>query len=336
MNIVANLIAFIILLIAGWVAYEKHDAFRKLVEDIVQYNGLMVDHSQISDIASANDTAPVRMAMVADTMDNQVVNAEPAHKAGIKLPALQQSDSVEKPVKPPVLPPSAALVRPDAASRPRIPQPRQGQDTVMESGLSQSRPMTAQARNEAGRVAAAARSSPQAGDSSAQSRSDGDVNSASAEAGLAINTTNVTQSQDKKPAYPRHTEAIRRTTASFGESPHPLATMPESGFSQRKQNALAGLVTARQAWHRGKVQQAVQQYQYLMREYSNHPDFAGELGNIYFSLGQTELAVTAYSQAIVRLLKNGDYPRARNTLQIIHSLDQQRAYNLQEHFAPLR
>jgi tetratricopeptide (TPR) repeat protein len=72
-------------------------------------------------------------------------------------------------------------------------------------------------------------------------------------------------------------------------------------------------------------------YLELMQEFQNHPDFAGELGNIYFSKGQTELAVRAYSEAFFRLLKNNDHERAEQVLGIIYNIDQEQAALLNEY-----
>lgn len=107
-------------------------------------------------------------------------------------------------------------------------------------------------------------------------------------------------------------------------------------IQQRKQEALNGLTEARQSWHIGRHQQAIRQYQLLSNEFRNHPDFPGELGNIYFSRGEIESAVEAYSEALARQVRNGDIPQARKTLNIIHNLDQKQAAILLEYFAPLR
>jgi tetratricopeptide (TPR) repeat protein len=100
----------------------------------------------------------------------------------------------------------------------------------------------------------------------------------------------------------------------------------------RKNQALSGLAAARNAWHQGNRDKAIGMYHALMQEFRNHPDFAGELGNIYFAQGQTEMAVKAYSEAYIRLLKNRDLERAEQLLGIIYHLDQEQAVFLNEYF----
>ena len=136
---------------------------------------------------------------------------------------------------------------------------------------------------------------------------------------------------------PKDTAEIREPPKTPGKperSEYP--TEISSNILQRKENALAGLAAARQAWHSGRHKEAVRQYTYLLQEYRNHPDFAGELGNIHFSRGETELAVDAYSEAVVRLLRNGDRIRAGKTLHIIYKLDQEQADILHKYFIPSR
>ena len=115
------------------------------------------------------------------------------------------------------------------------------------------------------------------------------------------------------------------------QAPQPVAT---DKVTDRKQQALNGLQAARAAWHQGDHDKAIQLYVQLMQEYNNHPDFAGELGNIYFTKGQTELAVKAYSEAFLRLIRNKDFTRAQQVLLIVYNIDQEQAAALKEYFAP--
>lgn len=118
--------------------------------------------------------------------------------------------------------------------------------------------------------------------------------------------------------------------------PASVGTAVKASSQQRKHQALTGLASARRAWLEGDQDGAIEQYQVLMEAYSSHPDFAGELGNIYFSRGQTELAVDAYAEAVLRLLKNGDVARARQVHAIVLGLDPEQGNLLREYFEPLR
>lgn len=107
--------------------------------------------------------------------------------------------------------------------------------------------------------------------------------------------------------------------------------VPDVDFS--RQQALFDLAVARTAWFRGNHDKAVMLYEQLLQEHRNHPDFAGELGNIYFSRGQIKLGLDAYSEAFLRLLRNNDLPRAEHVLSIVRNIDPERARLLWEYSA---
>ncbi len=345
MKVVSQLIVFVVLLVVGWAAYEKHTAFRELVKDIAQYSGLMADHSQVSATTGANDTIPAKKPATAVTTGERVANIDQSGKAEVKMQNPQGPGPVLKPVNSQILPELDSLresgtTRQSKASQPQQELPGQQQDTATDYGLAESGPATVSARSEADRVAAIAdmQGSLVSGDNPLQTQS-GDASDPHPEAKPAANTAELAKAQDKWSKYPQDISGAQEVTEPSGEPVPPAysaATTPEINTLQRKQNALVGLAAARQAWHSGQSGEAVQQYMRLMREYGNHPDFAGELGNIYFARGEAELAVNAYSEAVVRLLRNGDNPRARKTLHIIHNLNPGRASILQKHFAPLR
>ena len=93
---------------------------------------------------------------------------------------------------------------------------------------------------------------------------------------------------------------------------------------------------AREAWHEGRLADAIALYTELARRHPRHPDFAGELGNIYMAGGRTAEATDAYAEAVARLLRKNDVVRARQTLRTIYNLDPDRAAVLQRQYPPLR
>lgn len=99
-----------------------------------------------------------------------------------------------------------------------------------------------------------------------------------------------------------------------------------------EQQALAGITQARSAWQQGDYEAAVKRYTELMVQFPNHPDFAGELGNIYYYRGQTTLAVDAYSEAFHRLIRMKEFRRAWNVLSYIRRIDYVRAMQLEQSF----
>lgn len=113
-----------------------------------------------------------------------------------------------------------------------------------------------------------------------------------------------------------------------------MAMAEQAGAEARKQQALAGLEASRAAWRQNDRDKAIMLYWQFLEEFPEHPDFAGELGNIYFSTGQMELAANAYSEAFVRLLRNNDWQRARYVLGIVHSINPQQAAWLSAYFMP--
>lgn len=111
---------------------------------------------------------------------------------------------------------------------------------------------------------------------------------------------------------------------------------PDSSGAQNtptpEEQALAGLTAARQAWQNGKTEESIRRYQALIRQFPNHPDFAGELGNIYFTQGNYQMALDAYSEAFGRLMRMEDYDRARRVLEMIRRMDYKRASYLEKYF----
>lgn len=313
MKVVPQIITFLIVIAIGWFAYERHEAFRSLVDDIVDHSGLtrqitppVSEYSQPSVASSADATRPTQTAEVSDTVadadpEPEMVKASPEHTVAQKGTEQEPEPAKEKVIWPDEvqsIDTENQWVKPEkqAASKDHDVKP---ETKVLESTI---KPV------------------PQADEAQALKET---VNSSSA------------QSLPQKPVLAA--PVVDDASATNGKDA--LGQLPiveddeKSASSTRKQQALAGLAAARAAWHQGNHDNAVQLYIELIREYKNHPDFAGELGNIYFSKGQTELAVNAYSEAFLRLLRNKDIERAQQVLGIVYNIDQEQAALLKEYFA---
>ena len=319
MKVVPQIIVFIVILAIGWFIYERHEAFHALVDDIVAYSGLtrqitreVADSNQPSDALSTDTIASTQ------SMQATVAVAGTADKE-IKAKPEQQTDRREI-VQKEAAPVEAALVWPDEVK----PLATEKQSAVSEklvtsknnnvkSEVQVLEPMVKPApQPDEARVVEGGMKSP--ADPLARQQPE------SAEPVEAISPT-----KNKEVVQSPAENTKPRNEVNTGEITPSMTT--------RKQQALAGLAAARAAWQQGDHDRAVKLYNQLIREYKNHPDFAGELGNIYFSRGQTELAVNAYSEAFLRLLRNNDFERAQHVLEIVYNIDRGQAASLREYLS---
>lgn len=89
---------------------------------------------------------------------------------------------------------------------------------------------------------------------------------------------------------------------------------------------------ARYAYWSGDFQKAERLYQELSQSQPHNPDYRGELGNVYYAQGRWEAAAKAYTEAAVRLIEQGDYPRAHHLYRIVHGLDREKAAEIRNKF----
>jgi len=112
--------------------------------------------------------------------------------------------------------------------------------------------------------------------------------------------------------------------------PRPPASNPDQAVQAQK--ALEGLTRARAAWRLGNAELAISHYRQLMTQYPDHPDFASELGNIYYSRGDFSQAVDVYTETFQRLMRMHDYDKAWQILSVIRRKDYERARQLERAF----
>lgn len=322
MKVVPQIIIFIVLIAIGWLAYDSHDAFRKLVDDIADVSGISRELVRTKDEQTADrlalknaerKSAENAASSVATTA--KISKPEPTDQA----PEIASSTVISQPAaqQPEVTPPQDKIVWPtDVPSADAQPD----KPAEMESKTEKT-PMVI---------------------TEAQPEGQAEVGAQAAEP--------VSVAEPQVPASPvspaEPVDEQLRPSASEPE-PVPMLTRPslesvdanenepaeqDTAIEDRKNQALTGLAAARAAWHQGNHDKAISMYLELMREFQNHPDFAGELGNIYFSRGDIDMAVKAYSEAYVRLLKNNDQERAEQVLGIVYNLDQEQAAMLRDYF----
>lgn len=121
---------------------------------------------------------------------------------------------------------------------------------------------------------------------------------------------------------------VQRATDAWSGTPAPTATGSEPApGSAPVDDALAqstgpaDLTQARAAYARGDIAAAIAAYQDAA---ARHPDDAaplGELGNVYFTAGQTENAARAWTAAGLVLVAQGDSARARALVPAIRPYD---------------
>lgn len=81
------------------------------------------------------------------------------------------------------------------------------------------------------------------------------------------------------------------------------------------------LDSARSAFARGDVTQAISLYRDLLAQKPDDVDARGELGNVYLSSGQLQEAAGAYYETAVRLARSGDEARARALAPVVRRND---------------
>jgi len=96
------------------------------------------------------------------------------------------------------------------------------------------------------------------------------------------------------------------------------SSAPASGFQEDLERARAYF------WH-WDLQAALKAYQNLAESYPRRPQVWGELGNLYFNIGQAPAAVNAYAHATELLIEQGDATRILAMLTMMYRLDAKRA-----------
>ncbi|VAW95598.1 hypothetical protein MNBD_GAMMA23-1137 [hydrothermal vent metagenome] len=133
-------------------------------------------------------------------------------------------------------------------------------------------------------------------------------------------------------------DAISITASS--DNPHPEVSASESTddeITTDKEAASANslLRTARQAFQQGKLDIAIEKYNELVELENDEADFYGELGNVYYAMGQWNKAGIAYYEAATRLIEGNNFSQVVYLQRVIQGLDSGRAEKLAEQLAVL-
>jgi hypothetical protein len=318
MKVVPQIITFLVLIAIGWLAYDSHDAFRKLVDDIADITGI------------SRELVRTRDEQAADRLALKNAERKSAEKAASSIATAaktskpERSDQVPEIASSTVIPQAEGIPPQDKIVWPTDVPPADAQPAkrvVLKEKTEQAPTLTTDAKPEG---------------------------QAKAGAQTTVEQANVDESQQPvSPVIPAEPVNEQVQPLAPEPGPAPILTQPvpdmvdatergpagqDMAIEDRKNQALAGLAAARAAWHQGNHDRAISMYLELMSEFQNHPDFAGELGNIYFSKGEIDMAIKAYSEAYVRLLKNNDQERAEQVLGIVYNLDQEQAAMLRYYF----
>jgi len=90
-----------------------------------------------------------------------------------------------------------------------------------------------------------------------------------------------------------------------------------------------GLDAARKAYWDGKTDESIALYQSLIAAHPDSMDFAGELGNIYFSAGRYDQAAPYYKRVAEALLSGGQPAQAQAMIAVLQSIAPDMAAELQ-------
>ena len=319
MKVVPQIITFLIILAIGWFTYERHEAFRALVDDIVDYSGLTQQITR--EVADTNQPSNALSADTSESMqstEEMVVATDTAEKE-IKVKSDQQTDSREIVQKEPA-PVEEALVWPDEV-----------QPLAAEQSSTEAEKLITSKNDDK-------KSEVQALESKVKPVPQPDEVQVVEEERRRPSELSLPQKPESEGSveaiYPTKNKEVVQAPAESTKPRNEVNTgeiMPS--MAARIQQALAGLAAARAAWQQGDHDRSVKLYDQMIREYKNHQDFAGELGNIYFSRGQIDLAVNAYSEAFLRLLRNNDFERAQHVLGIVYNIDRGQAASLSEYLS---
>jgi len=105
------------------------------------------------------------------------------------------------------------------------------------------------------------------------------------------------------------------------------ATAPQQTADE--QQLRQQLEEARVLYWRRDMRGAASLYQSLSQAYPDNADVWGEAGNFYYSLKQREPAADAYYHAVDLLIEQGKQQRARQLLDVMHQLDEEKARALE-------
>ena len=125
------------------------------------------------------------------------------------------------------------------------------------------------------------------------------------------------QAAAQKPADP----VLTRPTPPVAATPNTAAPVQQADVNKR-------LKAARAAYWKGNSAKAETLYKALIADFPDRVDFAGELGNIYYSSGRTALAAPYYKVVARDLLASGKTAKAQAMLSVLQAIAPEMANDL--------
>ena len=114
-------------------------------------------------------------------------------------------------------------------------------------------------------------------------------------------------------------------------SPDKLVAVPTLKPAQPEGDELDGdLIRARKAYWANDYARAIDEYQRLIQQHPQNPDYPGELGNIYYTLNNDQRAAELYFQAAMLFLQQNDVLHARSLVAPITALDRELGERLKQ------
>jgi len=132
---------------------------------------------------------------------------------------------------------------------------------------------------------------------------------------LATATGERQAQQAQEPVIPAAAAAPQSEFTAPVEPRAPASAAPEGASTYQI------LAAAREAYWLRDYQTAENKYRQLTVMEPDNPDGYGELGNMYFSQGMWEQAASAYFEAGVRLVEEGQLEQAQQLVHVIRGLD---------------
>jgi len=117
-------------------------------------------------------------------------------------------------------------------------------------------------------------------------------------------------------------EIYRWANNSIGKSSAPeTADAPAPVVAAPPPTPQGTLDSARSAFARGDVSEAISLYQAILAQKPDDVDARGELGNVLLSAGRLQEAAEAYYETAIRLARSGDSARARALVPVVRRND---------------
>jgi len=117
-------------------------------------------------------------------------------------------------------------------------------------------------------------------------------------------------------------EIYRWANNSIGKSSAPeTADAPAPVVAAPPPTPQGTLDSARSAFARGDVSEAISLYQAILAQKPDDVDARGELGNVLLSAGRLQEAAEAYYDTAIRLARSGDSARARALVPVVRRND---------------